>query len=109
MPGIVWLPKTWLKNQILANWLVTNLAENDEYVPCAGEISMKCLKAAYHPWEGHDNDLSILIAFIKCYAKETPTCNFPIARRMNAFVQAFGKHMEEEDGLLSGLLKEIKQ
>ena len=98
-----------LENQVLANLLVPNLAENDEYVPCAGKISMRCLKSANHAWEGHANDLRIFLAFIKCYAEETPTCDFPIARHMNAFIQAFRNHMEENHGLLGGLLEEIKQ
>ena len=100
-----------LENQVQTNGLVTNLSENDEYVPCVGEISMRCLRSANHAWEGHANDLRIFLAFIKCYAgeEETPTCNFPIARHINAFVQSFRKHMEENHGLLSGMLKEIKQ
>ncbi len=40
--------------------------------------------------------------------KNTPKCDFPIAQHMNAFVQAFKKHLNENHGLLANLIKGIK-
>ena len=108
----MWTPpqadrQSWLDNHNLAN-RVTYLAENDAYVPCAGAVVMKCFKASQKLWEAHANDLRNFNAFIGCYEKQTSSCDFPIARKMNTLVQALAKHMKEKGGLFGGMLEEIK-
>ena len=40
---------------ILPTIFLTNLAENDEFVPCAGEINMNCYTAGVTDWKGHSS------------------------------------------------------
>ncbi len=94
--------------QSLTNQL-TNLAENDEYKPCEGEISMRCFTAANKAWDSHSNDLQVFLAYIDCYGEESAKCPFPIAQHMNAIIQAFKKHLKEKYGLLGGMVEQIKQ
>ena len=87
---------------------LTNLAENDEYVPCAGEISIRCYTIGVQDWRLHDHDRRLFLDEVKCWNKLTPTCNSPIQRHLNAVLQAFGKHLKKHDPL-GEILQEITQ
>ena len=85
----------------------TNLAENDPYVPCEGEISMKCFKFGINLMKRHKNNLSVILDYIQCYADLSPSCVYPIARHFNAFIQAFLKHLKEHKGELGKMVRTI--
>ncbi|KAL9987973.1 hypothetical protein ACROYT_G002360 [Oculina patagonica] len=81
--------------------------EKDKYVPCEGEISMKCEDAVEKAWESHSNDLHLFLDYLDCYGKESARCNFPIVQHMNTIVQAFKKHLKEKHGRLGGMLEQV--
>ena len=83
------------------------ITEKDTYVACAGEIYRKCNAVANELWAHHTNAISWFLSFIRCYDKETETCDAPIAQHMNTVVQALGKHLREKHGQLGGMIKEI--
>ena len=89
------------------NGITTNLAENDPYVPCEGEISMKCSKSSFNNWKKHKNSLRVVLDNIKCYADESPSCDYPIVRHLNAFTQAFLKHLNKHKGELGKMVGKI--
>lgn len=83
--------------------------ENDEFVPCAGEINMNCYTAGVTDWKGHSSFFRIHLDHAKCFKRETPKCDFPIQRHINAVVQEFSRHLEVYDPLHGGKRKKMKQ
>ena len=79
---------------ILPTIFLAYLAENDEYVPCAGEINMNCYTAGVTDWKAHSSYFRIHLDHAKCFERETPKCDFPIQRHINAVVQEFTKHLK---------------
>ena len=71
---------------------------------------MTCFKAAVKFCEARANDLRPFNAFIRCYERETPSCDYSIVQHIlqNTLTQALGKHLTEEAGLLGGMLEKIK-
>ena len=94
---------------ILPTIFLTNLAENDEYVPCAGEINMNCYTAGVSDWRTHSSYFSIHLDHAKCFKRETPKCNFPIQRHINAVVQEFSKQLKVYEPLDGRKITKIKQ
>jgi len=73
--------------------------ENDEYVSCAGEINMNCYTAGVTDWKANSSYFRIHLDHAKCFKTETPKCDFPIQRHINAVVQEFSKQLKVHEPL----------